>query len=309
MLLSLYALDYPHKVLIRIFGCTEYAIRMAKLHAWEHGPGYLVELEADTRPGRAHNAGFKDIVKFVGRRDNLHRLPSSLGKGIQEENTLLKRKSLRSVLFRKLVNELKAKDPPQKCPARSFFYSVFKRIVGVQFSDREATECGCPQCISMVTFGWEELAEIVAEMLPLLGLNAVTRHELSITLEQLIETCRRWLYYGYSQHLTEACDNVESHCFRYALSAEVGHTCHVGCDGHTGLTACAECSSQASMRCSAPREVTGRLPHRRHPPSPQQSVSRVPPPREPTQVPPGSVGPQTTSGKCSSSTPCARGLE
>ena len=73
MLLSLYALDYPHKVLSRIFGCTEYAIRMAKLHAWEHGPGYLVVLEADTRPGRAHNAGFKDIVQFIGRRDNLYR--------------------------------------------------------------------------------------------------------------------------------------------------------------------------------------------------------------------------------------------
>jgi hypothetical protein len=89
MLLSLYALDYPHKMLIRIFGCTQYAISKAKLHAWVHGPGYLVVLEADTRPGRAHNAGFGGIVQFIGRRDNLHRLPSFLGKGIQEENTLL----------------------------------------------------------------------------------------------------------------------------------------------------------------------------------------------------------------------------
>ena len=255
MLLSLYALDYPPNVLIRIFGCTQYAIGMAKLHAWVHGPGYIVVLEADTRPGRAHNAGFGGIVQFIGRRDNLHRLPSSLGKGIQEGNTLLKRKSLRSVLYRKLVNECKAAEPPRKFPARSFFYSVFKRILGVQFSDCEATECGCPQCISMVTFGWEELAEIVMEMLEHLGLNAATRHELSITLEQLIETCRRWLHYGYSQHLTEACDNVESHCFRYALSAEVGHTCHVGCDGHMGLTACAE--------CSLPRELIASIDRRR----------------------------------------------
>jgi len=299
MLLSLYALDYPHKMLIRIFGCTQYAISKAKLHAWVHGPGYLVVLEADTRPGRAHNAGFGGIVQFIGRRDNLHRLPSSLGKGIQEENTLLKRKSLRSVLYRKLVIECKAAKPPQKFLVRSFFYSVFKRILGVQFSDREATECGCPQCMSMVTFGWEELAEIVAEMLQLLGLNAVTRHELSITLEQLIETCRRWLHYGYSQHLTEACDNVESHCFRYALSAEVGHTCHVGCDGHTGLTACAECSLPRELIASidsALRELTGRLPHRCQPPSPQQCVSRVPPPGEATQVPPGSAAPQTLHG-------------
>jgi len=81
----------------------------------------------------------------------------------------------------------------KKKPCESFFYSVFERIDGVKFSDREATECGCPHCIGMVKWGWEEISRIVEQMLPLLDIEDVTRYELKVMFEQQLEASRRTL--------------------------------------------------------------------------------------------------------------------
>jgi hypothetical protein len=226
-LLSIYALDHPYKFLIATFGCSRHDIAMARQHAYEHGPGQEAPVEVHTRPGRTIEAGFYDIVSFIGNPENLHRLPSTQGKGIKDEYILLKRKRLRSTLYREFCAAWRIAGK-RKMPAESFFYSVFERIDGVKFSDREATECGCPHCIGMVKWGWEEITRILEQMLPLLDIDDVTRYELKVMFERQLEASRRWLDHGYGGDLTNECDGIDSHCMKYALlPAEDDHTGHV----------------------------------------------------------------------------------
>jgi hypothetical protein len=73
---------------------------MARQHALEHGPDQEAPVEVHTRPGRTIEAGFYKIVRFIGNPKNLHRLPSTQGKGIKDDHILLKRKHVRSTLYR-----------------------------------------------------------------------------------------------------------------------------------------------------------------------------------------------------------------
>jgi hypothetical protein len=240
-LLSIYALDHPYKLIIATFTCSRYDIYMARQHALEHGPGQEAPVEVHTRPGRTIEAGFYEIVSFIGNRKNLHRLPSTQGKGIKDDHILLKRKRLRSTLYREFCEGRRIAG--KKKPCESFFYSVFERIDGVKFSDREATECGCPHCIGMVKWGWEEISRIVEQMLPLLDIEDVTRYELKVMFEQQLEASRRWLDHGYGGDLTDDCDGIDSHCMKYALlPAEDDHTGH-----EDGALDCGECSQARKL--------------------------------------------------------------
>jgi hypothetical protein len=111
-LLSIYALDHPYKFLIATFGCSRHDIAMARQHALEHGPGQEAPVEVHTRPGRTIEAGFYEIVSFIGNPENLHRLPSTQGKGITDEYILLKRTRLRSKPPRSVQECTK----PPRCP-------------------------------------------------------------------------------------------------------------------------------------------------------------------------------------------------
>ena len=98
-------------------------------------------------------------MNFIGRPDNLHRLPSGSSNGGKTGCVLLKRKHKRSILYRKYKAE-----QVDRALSEAFFYQVFERIEGVVFSDKEAVECGCAWCICMIIYGWREVGEVITAL-------------------------------------------------------------------------------------------------------------------------------------------------
>eukprot|EP00959_Pyramimonas_sp_CCMP1952_P203723 4260266-Pyramimonas_sp.AAC.1 len=94
----------------------------------------------------------------------------------------MKRKLERSILFRKYKQQEEA-NGRTSCSER-FFYEAFDRIQGVVFSDREATECGCPTCIATLIYGWEEFGLIIEALLPHIPIAGNSKHKLRCELEK-----------------------------------------------------------------------------------------------------------------------------
>jgi hypothetical protein len=166
-----------------------------------------------------------------------------MGKDIKYGAILMKRTMRRSLIFKRL--ELEYKKANKKPPSEKFFRSVYNRIEGVVFSDKQATECGCPLCINTIIYGFEELQEIVKELVPLLDLDSTLAHQLQGNLETRLEGARRFLHAEYGSHLlsAEKCDGCPHHCARFALSVpEETHRFHSACNKHLTQTYCAECS-------------------------------------------------------------------
>lgn len=201
------------------FGETEYMVKEARTHAAVHGPGQATSVRTFTRPGRSINAGKEDVINFISLPENLHRLPSSQGKGYAAGHVLMKRTEKMAALYRKYCVHCREHLNKKPC-SESFFRKAYKTIPGVVFSDRAAMECGCVICISMIIAGWRELGDITKALCTTIKVeyraDPTVYEEVEQKLLRQLEDARRFWHAEYKIHFNNGV-NHPAHCPQYAL--------------------------------------------------------------------------------------------
>jgi len=213
--------------------------------AQEHGPGIPTPRTGHTRPGRSYDK-LNEVINFIGSPENLHRLPGGSSRDVGAGKILMKRKQLRSVLYRKYCAQVQHTGGTPV--SESFFRQAYDRIEGVVFSDRVAMECGCSACISMIMHGWEELTRIcnaLCDQLQLLcGVHNVDT--LRTNLATKVESARRFLHGEYGDHVRKGGVGCSAHCQEYALSTEEGpFSCNCEHTEHT--FECSQCNGPLTL--------------------------------------------------------------